>query len=56
MLNSIDICKIKGKYGYKYPKLEELYKYFFGCNFDGAHDAQEDIRATLRCYIQLCKI
>tara|TARA_R110000796_G_scaffold190618_1_gene307360 strand:- start:100 stop:651 length:552 start_codon:yes stop_codon:yes gene_type:complete len=56
MKESIQLLKIKGKYGYKYPKLQELYKHFFGCNFEGAHDAQEDIRATLKCYNKLNSI
>lgn len=57
MKESIQLLKLRGKYGkYKYPKLQELYKYFFGCNFEGAHDAQNDIKSTLKCYIQLCKI
>jgi DNA polymerase III epsilon subunit-like protein len=57
MKESIQLLKITGKYGkYKYPKLQELYTYFFGCNFENAHNAEADIKATLKCYIELCKI
>ena len=54
MLNSIDICKIKGKFGKnKWPKLSELYNYFFQCEFEDQHNALGDIRATLQCYKKL---
>ena len=55
MKASTNICKIKGPYGYKWPKLEELHEYLFGCKFDGAHDALEDVRATARCFFELKK-
>jgi len=35
--------------GYKMPKLVELYKHFYGCEFDNAHNADGDVRALLRC-------
>ena len=54
MKNSVDICKIQGKYGkYKYPKLSELYYYFFECEFVDQHNALGDVRATLDCYLKL---
>ena len=37
----------------KFPKLINLYRYFFNCDFDNAHNALEDVRATLECYKQL---
>ena len=55
MQSSIDFCKIPGKYGYKYPKLQELYKKLFGCEFDNAHDAMSDIEATEKCFWELRK-
>ena len=55
MQSSIDFCKIPGKYGYKYPKLQELYKKFFGTEFDNAHDAMNDIEATEKCFWELRK-
>ena len=57
MKESIQLLKIKGKYGkHKFPKLQELHKYFFGSEFEDAHNASADIRATLRCYNELLKI
>lgn len=55
MLSSIDFCKIPGKYGYKYPKLQELYKKLFGNEFDDAHNAMSDIEATEQCFWELRK-
>lgn len=55
MLNTTNICKLEGPYGYKWPKLEELHTFLFGESFDGAHDALEDVRATMRCFLELKK-
>lgn len=53
MLASIDLCKIPGKYGFKYPRLMELYNVLFGCDFDNAHNSFADISATEKCYWEL---
>lgn len=55
MKSTTDFCKIQGKYGYKYPKLQELYIKLFGHGFEEAHDSQADIFATMQCYFELCK-
>lgn len=55
------ICKLpqlrKNAFGnkYKWPKLTEAYQYLFGEDFDGAHDALADVRATTRIYKELIK-
>jgi len=49
---STDFCKIPGPYGYKWPKLEELYYQLFQESFN-AHDALDDIKATARCFWEL---
>jgi len=56
MLASVDYCKIEGYYGYKWPKLEELYFKLFSENFEDAHDASVDISATARFFWELKKI
>lgn len=55
MMSTIDLCKIEGAYGYKWPKLEELHRYLFNRDFEGAHDALADIEATARCFWELVK-
>ena len=52
MQSTIDFCAIPGNYGYRYPKLQELYKKLFGDEFKDAHNALSDIRATLKCYLE----
>jgi len=56
MLKSTQLCKIPGPYGYKWPKLEELYKFLFNKSFEGAHDALNDVLATRRCYYELKRL
>ena len=41
------------KRDYKYPKLIELYFYFFRTNFPNAHHAMGDVIACLACYQKL---
>jgi DNA polymerase III epsilon subunit-like protein len=55
MFKSTKICKIPqvGRGGYKWPKLQELHKHLFDEEFDGAHDALADVRATARCYFEI---
>ncbi|MDC3352280.1 3'-5' exonuclease [Crocinitomicaceae bacterium] len=52
---STDYCKIDGPYGYKWPKLEELYYKLFQGNFN-AHNALDDIRACAKCFWKLNKL
>ncbi|OLE52909.1 MAG: hypothetical protein AUG51_15825 [Acidobacteria bacterium 13_1_20CM_3_53_8] len=50
MRNSTDICCIPGQYGWKWPKLSEVYRYAFGENLEHAHNALHDLHATWRVY------
>lgn len=51
-----DMCKIphktttKNKGAWKFPKLQEAHKFFFGAEFDGAHGAVADLDATYRVF------
>ena len=56
MKSSINLCKIPGYNGYKYPKLQELYKKLFAKEFEIAHDAMSDIEATKECFWELKKL
>lgn len=49
-----DFCAIAGNYGsYKWPRLSELHSKLFGVNFEDAHDALVDVRATAKCFWEL---
>ena len=51
---STSYCGFKNKAGRpKWPRLEELHNFLFSEDFDGAHDALADVRATRRCYYEL---
>ena len=53
MLASTSYCAIPGKYGHKWPTLEELHRHLFNEDFEDAHDALNDVKATRRCYYEL---
>jgi DNA polymerase III subunit epsilon len=56
MTSTTNLCKIQGKNkGYKWPKLEELHRFLFNEDFDGAHDALNDVKATAKCFFELLK-
>lgn len=48
-----NLCRIYGPYGYKWPKLIELYKKLFGRIFEDAHNAFADITATKECFWEM---
>ena len=48
-----DLLQLPGPYGFKWPKLEELHIHLFGHNFEGAHDASDDVSATAKCFFKL---
>ena len=50
---STNLCRIPGYYGWKWPRLEELYRYLFGAAFDGVHDAGADVAACASCFFEL---
>lgn len=56
MESTVNLCKIDGPYGYKWPKLEELHRFLFNHDFEGAHDALADIQSTAKCFWELKKI
>lgn len=60
MLKSINYCAIPSgfSYGdkYKWPKLQELHMKLFGYEFEEAHDAMADIRATKKCFFEMKRI
>ena len=55
MRSATDYCKIPGNYGYKWPKLEELYQVCFSKKLLNAHNALADVRATYEVFYHLKK-
>lgn len=55
MLESTDYCEIPGRYGFKWPTLQELHTVLFGTGFEDAHNAMVDINHTIKCHIELKK-
>lgn len=53
MKQSTDYCNLPGKYGPKWPKLEELYRHLFSSPLSGAHDALADAEACAQCFFEL---
>lgn len=58
MMKSTKHCQLpqaNGRGGYKWPKLEELYRHLFKKPFEGAHDALADVRACKDCFFELLR-
>lgn len=55
MFKSTRYCAIEGNYGFKWPKLEELYVKLFDKGFEDAHDARADVLACAECFFELIK-
>ena len=53
--NVVNFCKIPGKYGFKWPTLEELHFKLFKEQIVDAHDASIDIDSTAKCFWELLK-
>lgn len=53
--NIVNFCKIPGKFGFKWPTLEELHFRLFNEQITEAHDASIDIESTARCFFELLK-
>lgn len=56
MKSSVDLCQLPGKFGLKFPKLVELYNKLFDKDFDGAHDAGNDVAACRECFFKLVEL
>jgi len=53
MEGSTEFCRLPGRYGYKWPTLDELHRTLFETPVDGAHQALVDVRACVRCFFEL---
>lgn len=55
MKSTTNLCAIPGNYGFKYPKLSELYYELFNSPLVEAHNAFADVKQTLKCFYELKK-
>lgn len=55
MQSTTEILKLPGPYGFKWPSLTELHNHLFKCDFEGAHDAMDDVKAMANCFFELQK-
>lgn len=56
MRSSTNYCAIPSKrYGFKWPKLQELHIKLFGAEFSGAHNSLSDVQATKKCFWELMR-
>jgi DNA polymerase-3 subunit epsilon len=53
MKESTNFCQLPGRYGFKWPTLEELYALLFQQKPTGLHDALADTQACARCFFEL---
>jgi len=53
MTEATDFCQLPGPYGYKWPKLTELYQILFDKELEGAHDALNDVDACMQSFFKL---
>jgi DNA polymerase III subunit epsilon len=53
MKESTRFCRLPGPYGYKWPKLDELYQILFDEPCEEAHSALADAEACMRSFFEL---
>ena len=53
MVEATNYCRIPGPYGYKWPKLYELYFELFGCDYED--DGASKIAATKKCFFEMMR-
>lgn len=55
MRSGVELCRLPGRYGFKWPRLNELYRELFGREPKLAHRAGADVQATAECYFEMRK-
>ncbi len=53
MVETVELCRLPGPYGFKWPSLSELHFFLFGTGYEEAHDAGADVAACTDCFIEL---
>lgn len=47
------VCKLPGRYGYKWPKLAELHSHLFGSEPEQQHDALADVKSCAKSLFEM---
>jgi len=53
MKATTDVCRLPGRYGFKWPTLTELHQHLFGQAPAVTHDAAADVEACRACFFEL---
>lgn len=53
MVETTELCRLRGPYGYKWPTLSELYWELFKEEHEEAHDSGADVAACAKCFFEL---
>ena len=56
MMETTELCRLPGPYGYKWPTLSELHWELFKSEYEEAHDAGADVAACAKCFFELKKM
>ncbi len=56
MTASVHLCNIPGRFGPKWPKLQELYQFLFHEEYPQTHTALDDITHTAKCFFEMVRI
>jgi DNA polymerase III epsilon subunit-like protein len=56
MKSSTEYCALPGYYGFKWPKLSELYRELFGRPPRREHSAGTDVASCARCFFELVRL
>lgn len=56
MESATDLCRIPGPYGFKYPRLNELFLRLFHREPEGHHDAETDAAAAAECFWEMRRL
>lgn len=56
MQSTTAFCALPGPYGFKWPRLEQLYRKLFQEDFADAHSALADVTACARSFVELKKL
>lgn len=51
--SSTTYCALPGRYGFKWPTLDELHRKLFNAPMGAAHNALVDVRACMKCFFEL---